>query len=96
MSGTNPKMTPYGMSNSSAYSRHNAEEESKQTRGRVEASFQVRQAPRQQTSTFGDFTGNVKTFTKPEEDQKSSRAHLDREEEIKDYDQPDFNRGKSD
>ena len=40
------------------------------------ASIYVRPGQRQGASTFGDFTGNVKNFSMPEEDQLSSRKHL--------------------
>jgi len=55
----------------------------------------VRQHQRS-TNTFGDFTGSIRTFQKPEEDQISSRKHLNqREEELKDMGGiPSFHKGK--
>ena len=53
----------------------------------------MRQGQRQGTSTFGDFTGNIKNFSMPEEDQKSSRAHLN--DDTTDYAQLDLKKGKN-
>lgn len=72
------------------------EEEHKRSRqAGAETQIYVRPAQRQGPSTFGDFTGNIKNFQMPEEDQLSSRKHYnDLEEEVKNMGQLPIQRGK--
>ena len=98
---TTATRSSFSTSNQTTNGRSGYEEESKVARSRTgaaaaESGIYVRPQQRS-TNTFGDFTGNMRTFEKPEADQISSRKRLDErlDEELRDFGgAPGFGRGK--